>query len=331
MWKQKNCEIKVNNGDMKCCCFNTNAHLIVQKREKVEYVKSTHFNPSMWLTRLSKGREERSSIFIGFPGFGESHVHFKKWAHSLSGRGSSVYAVCFPGRMHRVREAPFTTFEEISGSVVDALLELRVVQPHMESRIVCFGHGCGALIAFEVTRLLANLDIAVSHLVISASRSPQKQTKINEDRFGIKIFCMANKDLLSWIKRLGGVPAFMLERNDMMKLWIDLVRADFHVHEHYALYLDDDKGEGGGYCLSCPLTTIGCDDDPSCDPEELEHWKEVTSGLHTHCMFPDGGHSYLHTRPEYSHQVLTLLGAICGGDDSPHFQRPELPDDGESW
>jgi len=165
------------------------------------FVKPKVFHAAKWVVKLNRVRVPSiASVALGYPsehggdpslpipspatllcfhGMGQSCVHFQRWAYHCGQAGIPVYAVCLPGRLNRTTEAPMTCVFEAAFSVVEAMRELGITEPScgQTHRLVLFGHSVGALIAFEVARVLSRMEnVQIVKLVVSSSRSPKKMS-----------------------------------------------------------------------------------------------------------------------------------------------------------
>lgn len=153
-------------------------------------------DPKRWLIKLNElpMGDKLACRLICFPGTNGSHILFHKWGDYLDDMGIELWAVCYPGRAHRVCEEPMEVANDIAECVVEAmyLLELLpeldkdnkiVGKEYPESefgdegegeeggeeesnsssisseeddgpKTMFFGHGVGGLIAYETMRAL---------------------------------------------------------------------------------------------------------------------------------------------------------------------------------
>jgi len=145
-------------------------------------------NPKRWLIKLNElpMEDKLACRLICFPGMNGSHILFHKWGDYLDDMGIELWAVCYPGRAHRVCEEPMEVINDIAECVVEAmyLLELlpeldkdnKIVGKNEsdyeyeegddgdssnssissveedEPKTMFFGHGMGGLIAYETMR-----------------------------------------------------------------------------------------------------------------------------------------------------------------------------------
>jgi medium-chain acyl-[acyl-carrier-protein] hydrolase len=198
-----------------------------------------------------------------------------------------VWAVSLPGRGARFQERPFSRLRDL----LDALLP--VLLPELQEPFAFFGHSMGALIAFETARRLCGMGAALpSQLVVSARPAPRfaaRRAPIHE---------LADEEFIEELRRFGGTPAEAMENDELMKLVLPVVRADFALVETY-FYAKASP-------LPVPIWAFGGAEDERIPRELLAGWKEETCADFALELFP-GGHFYLDSGQP---ALLARLGQI---------------------
>src|SRR5229473_7209383 len=123
-----------------------------------------------WFTGYRPKHGGKLRLFC-FPHAGGSASSYHHWRSLLPG-SVDVCLVQLPGRAARINEAPFTRLKPL-------VLELaRVMRQHLDMPFAFFGHSMGALIAFELARLLQNQHKMMPECVlVSARRAPHLPPK----------------------------------------------------------------------------------------------------------------------------------------------------------
>ena len=227
---------------------------------------------SEWLTRPRPNPQARLRLFC-FPYAGGNVHAFRKWPQQLP-PGVEVLAAQLPGRGARMREQPYT-------SVTALVEELGVaVRPLLDRPFAFFGHSMGAIIAFELARLLRGEGgAAPAHLFVSGRRAPQIPDA------DPPTYNLPDAEFIEEVRRLNGTPPEVLEHPELMGLMLPLLRADFQVVDTYR-YAD-------GPPLGCPISAFGGLQDFDVTREQLEAWREQTTSGFVRRMF-DGDHFFLH-------------------------------------
>jgi medium-chain acyl-[acyl-carrier-protein] hydrolase len=91
-----------------------------------------------------------------------------------------------------------------------------------------------------------------------------------------------------WLRTLNGTPREVLEDQNLLRLFLPTLRADFAVNETYV--------PTPGTTLSCPVSALTGSSDPEVTVEEIARWRSVTSGDFSLRVFC-GDHFYLKSRP----------------------------------
>ncbi len=233
----------------------------------------------------SRPRKQAQLRLFCFPYAGGGASIFRTWAEMLP----STIEVCpiqLPGRENRLLETPFSTLSPLIEHVAQALL------PRLDLPFAFFGHSMGALISFELARYLRRktYPFAPAHLFVSAHRAPQLPDP------DPPTYYLPNAAFLNELRRLNGTPEEILQNQDLLRLLLPTLRADFALCETYQ-YVPDVP-------LGCPITTFGGLQDDEVSHEMLAAWRQQTSGAFTLRYFV-GDHFFLHNEQAALLQVLS--------------------------
>jgi medium-chain acyl-[acyl-carrier-protein] hydrolase len=178
------------------------------------------------------------------------------------------------------------------------------MRPYLTKPFAFFGHSMGAVIAFEITRLLRreNAKLPV-HLFISgrgaAQRAVPKPPTYN----------LPDAEFKQELQRLAGTPAEVLAHPELMEVVMPLLRADFELIQTYNYNHEQP--------LNIPLTAFGGLED-EISREQLEGWRDETTGPFSVRMFA-GDHFYLTTNQKLLPPILTRELAADGlGNEKPY-------------
>ena len=274
----------------------------------VDYVRVCDFDASRWVVALNSPSRPVARL-VAFHGIGCNHLFFKSWARRFEENNIALAAVCLPGRLFRLHEK-CKSLHEAAWAIVDALSTLAPYPCFL------FGHDLGAVVAFEVTKVLdKHLHVSVAALVVSAAPSPTLVTVANADRFETKFFCSSDADLMERVRVLGAELDVLSNRNrrEMFKFLLPTIRSDYALFEKYAVSKGASQISLTAAALSCPVTAVGAAGDRSCSTDALSAWAAETSSprvlVHE---FNAGGHSYLNL-PEKEGLLLEYLVELCLG------------------
>ncbi len=196
-------------------------------------------------------------------------------------------ATLLPGRERRFGETMYRSMDQAADGLVSSIEHIwRSGHPH-----VLFGHSLGGLLAFEVARRLEHRDLAPARVVISgATPVPRGWERYEWD----------DESLVEMIEELGGTPSEVLQYPDLLRLCVQVLRADLRLVDTYST--------AGRAPIRTPITALGGSEDPNVDPADLAEWAKFTSSCETK-VFP-GGHFYLEEDPasvlRWLHRHLAL-------------------------
>lgn len=211
-----------------------------------------------------------------FPFAGGGASAYRGWQAAMPA-GVEVVPVQLPGREGRFGEPLHRSLHTL---LPPMLLGLRGM---MELPFAFFGHSMGALVAFELARLLARVGAAGPvRLFASAYAGPRVLPRHPQ------LHALPAAEFMEEMRTLNGTPAEVLESREIMDALFPVLRADFEMCETYR-YLPGDP-------LPCPLHVLGGADDPNITRDDLEAWAAETSGTFDLRIFP-GDHFYLQSSP----------------------------------
>ncbi|HLN63006.1 MAG TPA: alpha/beta fold hydrolase [Symbiobacteriaceae bacterium] len=207
-----------------------------------------------------------------FPYAGGGAAVFSHWPEVL-GRHAAVYALQLPGHWSRMAEQPVRRLFPLVRGIAEEMLA------YVASPFALFGHSMGALVAFELARLLRRkYGLCPTHLFVSGFRPPHLPDPHPA------LYRLPDCELLDRLKTLGGTPNELLADSELLSMLLPVIRADLEVCGTYA-YTDDVP-------LPCPITALGGVDDPLVQSEQMDQWQRHTSSFFRLHLFP-GDHFYL--------------------------------------
>jgi medium-chain acyl-[acyl-carrier-protein] hydrolase len=182
--------------------------------------------------------------------------------------------VAYPGREARFRDPPAREMRTLVEAVAVALA------PDLSLPFAVFGHSMGALVGFELARLLRARGLpAPVHLFVSGCAAPQVFAVESQ------VHDLPEAELILELRRLSGTPDAVLHDPELMQLLLPALRADFRVCATYE-YREQPP-------LALPVTAFGGEGDPEVSPADLRGWASQTTGRFGLRMF-EGGHFFLH-------------------------------------
>jgi medium-chain acyl-[acyl-carrier-protein] hydrolase len=253
---------------------------------------------SLWFPAL-KPRQEASLRLICFPYAGAGTAVFRAWPSALND-AIELRVAQLPGRGPRLREDRF----ERMPPLIETLAE--ILRPLLDRPFAFFGHSLGAVVAFELARILRGSSLAPVHLFVSgkiAPHLPDPAPRIHE---------LPDSAFLREVQKLNGMPQAVLDSKELLEIMLPVVRSDFNLLESYKYEADAPLG--------CPITAFGGIQDPRTTENGLESWRTETTGAFDLVML-QGDHFFLDTARALLLQSITssLLGTnpeLAGSKDS---------------
>jgi len=228
---------------------------------------------------------------ICFPYAGAGAATFADW-RLPDELAAEIWSVRLPGRENRYHEPPIRRLTPMVSLLAAELRQL------FDVPFVFFGHSMGALLAFELARLLRRSGRPQPrHLFVSAHRSPDL------DPWRRAISTLPDDAMLDRLDEMARPAVSVLHNRELFVALAPMMRADFELCETYA-YRDDEP-------LDIPLTAFTAVDDPEVRMDEMRAWKRhSTAGFQLHTV--TGGHLY--PRDGASFLLGRIADQLGGGD-----------------
>ncbi len=212
---------------------------------------------------------------ICFPYSGASASIYFDWANVLPS-SIEVVAVQLPGRANRLSEPLLTDMASVIQGVMAGLPSL------LDRPFALFGHSLGAQEAFETTLALRRQGLPQpARLFVSGHGAPHA-----EDPEKLLLHRLDDEAMVRELRKMNGMAPEILENDELMQLVLPILRADFTISETY-----DYQPEPP---LACSISAYSGLQDRYVTREQMQAWKELTTGDFRLRMFP-GDHFYLNS------------------------------------
>ncbi len=246
---------------------------------------------SPWIRPLGARPDARLRLFC-LPFAGGGTVPFRSWPAALPPE-VEAFAVCPPGREHRIDERPVARLDAMVASLVAEM------GPWLDRPYALYGHSLGALVAFELARALRASGAEPALLAVGARSAPDtpvsaRMSDLPDDRF-----------VATLAARYNGIPQAVLDEPELLALFLPALRADFALLESYEFR--------DGARLGCPLVAFeGAGDRVASGPDVLR-WREHTDGAFAHRVV-EGGHFFItQGRAAFLAALSGELAAVAAG------------------
>jgi surfactin synthase thioesterase subunit len=200
-----------------------------------------------------------------------------------------VLSIQYPGRQGRRNETPLESITAIAEVVAGHISALP------EKPFALFGHSMGALIAFEIARILEAEGLSPLALFVSGRRAPGRLHN------SVELHKAEDSALVEELRQMSGTDDLILADKGLMDMVLPPLRADYKAVETYRFQ--------PGEKLRVPIYAYIGDSDPKVTTEEAEEWADYTTGQFAIQVLP-GGHFYLGTQ---SAEVFGSVGQVLDG------------------
>jgi len=207
-----------------------------------------------------------------FPFAGGTASSFFNWRKRCD-HGLDICPIEYPGRGSRWNANACATLEMLAETIATDL------RPALHQPYALLGHSFGAIVAFEVARLLLRLGSPPPvRLFLSAVRAPHLALR------GM-LHGLSERAFLTRLMRYGGMPQEVLENEELLSLFMPIVRDDFRLYEQYSYRT--------GAPLPVPISVFGGWQDPEVPATDLLAWRQHTIKSFR-CRFYMGTHFFLY-------------------------------------
>lgn len=218
--------------------------------------------------------QTESPFLICLPFAGAGPSVFNTWRPLLQG-SVQMLQPSLAGKEKRFAESPL---RDTNAQVRDIAGQLQQqLDQHPATPAIVFGHSLGAILAYELARLLEQRSATrIVHLVVSGSASPLlkrrgKATGLSDDEF------------VREVESLAGYTHPALADRDMRGLLLPALRADVEMHESYRHAWEAPS--------AINITCLHGKQDEVVHADEAMQWREVTLGR-VDILDVDGGHMF---------------------------------------
>ncbi|MGK4584930.1 thioesterase II family protein [Kitasatospora sp. HPMI-4] len=244
--------------------------------------------PDPWVL-VPRPLPEAPVRLLCFPNAGSGAAGYRHLAEPLAPT-AELRVVRLPGREQRWQEPAHSRLAPLLHDLAQWLA------PHLEpgpgQRLAFFGHSMGALVAFELARLLRARGLRVPDALFASGLDAPHLPRTGRTT----MHTLDDAEFAARLPYYGGTPREVLARPDVLELFLPTLRADFAVVETHR--------HRPGAPLPLPVAAYGGRDDPETTPAGLAAWSELTAGPFRQRAFA-GGHFYLADRPAEVAAALT--------------------------
>jgi len=180
-----------------------------------------------------------------------------------------------PGRENRFSEPAFKNAQSLAQALANQL------QLYSNKPFVIYGHSMGALIAFELTRVLQSNGMEMPEALMLGAHRAAHLPRTRET-----LYTLDDKTFIERLQRFGGFPEEVLASEELLQFLLPTLKADFTLCDTY-VYTD-------ALALNCPIHVLAGDSDPEAPPAVMDSWREHSS-VETHMHIFKAGHFFIRT------------------------------------
>ncbi|MCU1749449.1 thioesterase II family protein [Pseudomonas sp. 6D_7.1_Bac1] len=238
-----------------------------------------HARNTPWLTVINAGQATDVRL-ICFSEAGADPEQFRSWTQALS-EHIELLAFRLPGPGNPQNQTPYEQWPPL---LVDAFAAL---QPYLSEPHAFFGHGLGAILAYELAKLSEiRCPGQTRHLFISGCRSPDTRPATAP---------LHNGHALS---SPGPFPD--ASTNNQLAAYEALIQSDLKLLESWA--------DPSSRSLHIPMTAFYGSDDPLAPLESMVNWREFTR-REFELIEMTGNHFFTITQ---RHRLLQIINTHLG-------------------
>ncbi|WDD92423.1 alpha/beta fold hydrolase [Burkholderia sp. FERM BP-3421] len=230
---------------------------------------------------------------------GDSRI-YRDWPAAFDPR----VMVCAPELPGRGKRCGAPAFRDMARATEYLYLELERLAP---SRVCLFGHSMGALLAFELAKVIeARRPGMLAHLFVSAHHAPRLKTATRP------VHTLEDDALIEALRELGGTPDEVLDSAELMTFLTPTIRADFEMCENYRYRR--------AAPLAADITALSAIDDRRHSGDRMTDWRFETTGAFESFVLP-GSHFFIHSaHAELLSRVRDTLSRVLAWSDAPEQQ-----------
>lgn len=230
-----------------------------------------------------------TQLFV-IPHGGGAASYYRQWSQWLPDT-VELLPLDLPGHGTRRREPLVTEWPGLVADLADR------VRARIAGAYILAGHSLGALLAYEVARIMQARGTPPSLLVVTGRNGPTAGLSHRP------IHQLPDAEFLDAVERLGGTPGTVLQQPEVMRMYLPLLRAGLRLAETYT--------REPGPPLALPVAVFAGRQDRLTDDRGLIAWTRETTAT-VELTLVAGGH-FFHQHPGFIAAVRSCLDRLGRG------------------
>ena len=199
--------------------------------------------------------------FFAFPHAGAGSTVFNSLRDALAADETTLTPAVLRGRGRRVNEEPHQSMDALLAEFEE--MARRDGYAAFQGEYGLLGHCFGAIVAYEIARLLVRAPCADPRLLVVCSCVPPDAIR------DTGMSRLPTPELLAETAAMGGMPADLLDNPDFLEMLEPPLRGDWTICDRY-VHEATSK-------VSVPILAVRGSGDPYVRAEDLSGWQDHTS------------------------------------------------------
>ena len=221
------------------------------------------------------------------PHAGGNSAHFRAW--NWLAPYARVVPMDLPGHGGRLGEPLVEDWEQLAGGLAET------VAAQADGPYALFGHSLGALLAFDISHRLLARGMPPALLIAAGRNGPGAEPAhppVHE---------LPEPQFIAALHRLGGMPDGLLRQQELLQMFLPVLRADLRLAERYE--------RPAVAPLPVPVMAFAGAGDPMTDDHGMLAWKRETTST-CELVFLKGGHFFLDC-PQFASALTERIARLA--------------------
>lgn len=218
-------------------------------------------------------------VLFCLPYAGGSEAVYYKWKNYLH-PSIELIPIELKGRGKRFNEIFYESLEEAVDDIFGNIKEKII-----NNEYAIYGHSMGSLLSYELYYEIEKMGIKKpKHIFFSGYRAPSiiKQKE--------NIYTLPDYDFMKKVMELGGTPEELMKNQELLEIFIPIIRSDFKILENYKYKERENK-------IECNVSVLNGKQDTAIKFDEILEWKNhVSKGFKVYNF--EGNHFFINSNVE---------------------------------